>query len=348
MGGGTAYSLGRPDETLVLGDTPQGRGRGLPFVELGDVDVVSVTRRYNGYCALFGAGGVKCWGPGHASMGLGDTEARGDQLEEMGHALPYVDLGEGVVAVGIAGSFRHVCAWTQRGQVKCWGLNDRGQLGLPVGDPVGDEPGEMGDALPFVDLGEGFEVVQVSVGENHTCALSREGQVKCWGANSTIHPPEHPDPPTTPDTVVDFGRLGTGDKEDRVAPLGDLLEPVDLGDEGGPVVAIASSTHHNCALFDNGRLKCWGEGGGGRIGYEDREDRGDEPGEMGNNLPFVDLGDRRVVTFSCLSGKTCALLDDDTVRCWGTADAGYQPGSEPGTMGDNLLPVATSEELGGG
>jgi hypothetical protein len=37
--------------------------------------------------------------------------------------------------------------------LKCWGLNDHGQLGLGDTEVRGDGPGEMGDALPAVELG---------------------------------------------------------------------------------------------------------------------------------------------------------------------------------------------------
>ena len=43
--------------------------------------------------------------------------------------------------------------------MKCWGRNNYGELGLGDDDYRGDEPGEMGDNLPFVDLGQGAVVV---------------------------------------------------------------------------------------------------------------------------------------------------------------------------------------------
>jgi hypothetical protein len=44
-----------------------------------------------------------------------------------------------------------------------------------------------------------------------------------------------------------------------------------------------------CALLDDATVKCWGSGDRGGLGTGDTEDRGDEPGEMGDALPAVDL-----------------------------------------------------------
>jgi hypothetical protein len=39
-----------------------------------------------------------------------------------------------------------------RGEVKCWGANAAGELGVEDTRPRGGAPGEMGDALPVVAL----------------------------------------------------------------------------------------------------------------------------------------------------------------------------------------------------
>lgn len=48
------------------------------------------------------------------------------------------------------------------------GDNQWGQLGLEDQDDRGDEPNEMGDNLPLVDLGDGADVVSVACGDWHT------------------------------------------------------------------------------------------------------------------------------------------------------------------------------------
>ncbi|NCZ71407.1 MAG: fibronectin type III domain-containing protein, partial [Actinobacteria bacterium] len=43
-------------------------------------------------------------------------------------------------------------------------------------------------------------------------------------------------------------------------------------------------------ILDNLKIKCWGFGSYGRLGYENTTTRGDGSNEMGDNLPFVALG----------------------------------------------------------
>ena len=56
-----------------------------------------------------------------------------------------------------------------------------GQLGYGDTDDRGDDSNEMGDNLPYVDVGG--TVVQLALGQAHTCALLDNGKVKCWGYN---------------------------------------------------------------------------------------------------------------------------------------------------------------------
>lgn len=64
-------------------------------------------------------------GSGH--FGLGDTNYRGDGPNEMGCALPRVDLGTGRTSVPISIGFAHTCAVLDSGTAKCWDDNDIGQ-----------------------------------------------------------------------------------------------------------------------------------------------------------------------------------------------------------------------------
>src|SRR5205823_3943102 len=134
--------------------------------------------------ALLSNGAVKCWGRNDGGqLGLGDTVDRGDGAGEMGDSLPAVDLGTGRTAVAISAGDFFTCALLDNASVKCWGANSEGQLGLGDTSARGDDPGEMGDSLPAVDLGTGRTAVAIDSGNIHTCALLDDTSVKCWGQN---------------------------------------------------------------------------------------------------------------------------------------------------------------------
>jgi hypothetical protein len=70
----------------------------------------------------------------------------------MGRNLPFVDLGSGEKVVSVHAGSNATCAILKPGRVKCWGLNGTATLGAGHTEPVGVSPGQMGDALPFVEL----------------------------------------------------------------------------------------------------------------------------------------------------------------------------------------------------
>ena len=276
-------------------------------VEVGVIDqAVAATTGSTHACAVLADGRVKCWGGNdNGQLGLGDTTRRGQGPGEMGNALPAVDLGTGRTVVQVGAGAAHTCALLDDGSVRCWGGNAGGQLGLGDTDSRGDGPGEMGDALPAVDLGTGRTATAITVGSNHTCALLDDGSVKCWGLNN--------------------GHLGLGDYASRGgAPgeMGDALPAVDLG-TGRTAVAISAGDGHTCAVLDDGSLKCWGDNWGGQLGLGDTTYRGGAPHQMGDDLPAVDLGPgRTAISVDVGDFHTCAVLDDGSVKCWGYGSSG--------------------------
>ena len=130
-------------------------GAALPTVDLGvGLAVAQLVAGYGHTCALFTNGAVKCWGENsYGQLGLGDTKNRGYSAAEMGDALPTVNLGFGRTVVQLVAGEYHTCALFTDGAVKCWGYNFNGELGLGLNYQFGDSVGEMGDALPTVDLG---------------------------------------------------------------------------------------------------------------------------------------------------------------------------------------------------
>ncbi len=218
-------------------------------------------------------------------VGLSSAGVRADQNEGNPATRPY----EAVISAG--GNF--TCALFSSGNVKCWGYNGSGQLGLGDTFDRGDGPGEMGDQLPFVALGAGRTATAISAGTSSVCALLDNGTVKCWGDNFG-------------------GQLGLGDtnrRGDGPGEMGDNLPAVNLG-TGRTATAISAREAHACALLDNGSIKCWGFNNRGQLGLGDMLWRGDNPGEMGDNLPTVDLGPGQTATAVAVGYvSTCALLE---------------------------------------
>ena len=74
---------------------------------------------------------------------------------------------------------------------------------------------------------------------------------------------------------------------------------------------------HNCVILDDDTLKCWGSTGYGQLGYGDTTNRNAPPATP------VDLGAGRTAkAVSCGASHTCAILDDDTLKCWGYGSNG--------------------------
>ena len=353
------------------GDGPGEMGNNLPVVELGTVDVTTNGRTNTATaisagnyhtCVILKGGKVKCWGHNeYGQLGLGDTDTRGDGPGEMNNALPIVNLGTNYVAKAIAAGEHHTCVILEDGNVKCWGKNDVGQLGLGNTHQHGDgsSTGAMGDSLLAVKLGttdgtasgKKYTATALAVGGNRTCVILEDGDgieggpVKCWGRNYNLS--------------FDFanGMLGL-ELEAEVEQLGNSsgqmgnnLHIVNLGTREGTAggttntaTAISAGGFHTCVILKGGKVKCWGANHRGQLGLGHTRIRGDN--EMGNHLPIVKLGTDYVTT-ALVAGDshTCAILSAGEVKCWGHNSIG-QLGLGDKTIYDDDYIVVTDKDRG--
>lgn len=292
-------------------------------------------------CALLYDESLKCWGSNeNGQLGQGTSIVSiGSAPGSMGDALPAINFGAGYSVKTVCYAWgSHRCAILSNGGVKCWGSNSAGKLGLgrAITSALGDGAGEMGDSLPFVNLGTDstqpgnppYKVLDVTCGNSHTCALLENKQVKCWGLGSKL------------------GYESTTSRGSTAASMGNSLPFVSLG-TGLNVTILQSGFEHTCVKLSNSGMKCWGGESNGRLGYGvySTGNRGSTANSMGNNLPLVDLGNSRTVKQLSLGHThSCAILDNDSLKCWGAfmgigSENQYDLGGGAGEMGDALNPV---------
>ena len=262
--------------------------------------VVEITGGESFYCARFDNGKVKCWGRG-IYLGIGPVGDKGDDDGEMGANLPFLDFGTNTVkklATNNSNS-KHNCAILNDDNLRCWGGNFSGALGY--GGNNNDSTKAPGTTN--VNLGGNLTAVQVSLGGYFTCAVLNDGSLKCWGNNGA-------------------GQLGYGDTTDRSPPVVSnppaTTDVVNLGvNKTARQVALGSDAF-SCAILNDNTVKCWGKGASGRLGYGDSTNR--NAPEATDTLDFGQDDEEQPKTAVRLfpgEYSTCALLNDNSLACWG-------------------------------
>jgi hypothetical protein len=98
--------------------------------------------------------------------------------------------------------------------------------------------------------------------------------------------------------------------------MGDHLPLLDLG-TNLTVNKTVLGRDTTCVLFSNGKLKCFGTKYSGMLGGMSQTNLGDDPNELGDNLPFWDFGvDLRISDVSLGSRHGCVVLNSSMVKCW--------------------------------
>jgi alpha-tubulin suppressor-like RCC1 family protein len=191
--------------------------------------------------------------------------------------------------------------------------------------PPADAPAQ-GAAVPA-----SLAAAQLDAGAYHSCATLAAARLRCWGFNGD-------------------GQLGYGNRD----TIGDdevpgAAGPVDLG-AGRTATAVAAGDFHTCALLDDRSVRCWGYAFDGQLGRGNRDNIGDN--EVPAAVAPVDLGGA-AVAIAAGGRHTCAVLEDRSVRCWGSGQFGQLGYGNTNNVGDggrgqNQTPASAGPvDLGG-
>ncbi len=190
-----------------------------------------------------------------------------------------------VQAVAVAAGVAHACTLNSDHTVSCWGSNTAGQLGNTI---------NLGTATPNTTPRKVrglVEVVAISTGDYHTCALIADGTVKCWGNNGS-------------------GQLGN---TDLVAAN---PTPTTVAGLVG-VVALSAAGYHNCAVTHDQGVWCWGLNVYGQLGRTANFNANPDALPVDQTVGAVGVSTGGGSEFGNGGGHSCAVMETGTMSCWG-------------------------------
>ncbi|XVF14738.1 hypothetical protein REPUB_Repub09cG0087400 [Reevesia pubescens] len=171
------------------------------------------------------------WGNGdYGRLGVGSLESQ--WTPKPIHSSSFHNQSLKSIACGGA----HTLFLTETGRVYATGLNDFGQLGLSHPINYSTEPIEVSGLTK--------EIVQISTGYHHSCAITADGELYMWGKNSS-------------------GQLGLGKKAAKVVHMPTKVECL----SGLTIKLAALGSEHTVAVTDGGEALSWGGVGSGRLGH---------------------------------------------------------------------------------
>ncbi|KAL9241699.1 hypothetical protein vseg_015777 [Gypsophila vaccaria] len=267
-GKGDGGRLGLGHEESIFGPRPNGLLDGVEMLALGGLHSLALTSL--GHVFSWGYGGFGALGHSVYTRELVPRMVQGPWSEKIKH---------------IATSGTHTAAITESGELYTWGREEGdGRLGLGPGrgpDQAGglSTPGKV-KALPV-------PVAAVACGGFFTMALTEQGQLWCWGANSNYE-------------------LGTGDK------VGGWKPRQNPSLENLRVVQVACGGYHTLALTDDGKVLSWGHGGRGQLGHSSIQNE---------KVPKIieALAEENVVSIACGGTSSAAVTETGKLYMWGNA-----------------------------
>lgn len=289
-----------PDDPILQWPAPTAWPKGAPVGKAASLALGSLTTCAVSAYAPSAGGGVVCWGQNVAgSLGNGSTS---------GGVSPstVVALTD---AVQVAGDATFFVALRATGDLVWWGdWLQGGQAATPT-------------AIAGVT-----QVRKVAVGDDHYCALTKDGSVVCAGNGAAIGsggtPQTTPTPVTGLPSSVDIA--ASHNTTCAVSAVGEVycwgrrinsIGSSALTAEQVPgitsAVSLGLDRYHACVARADGSAWCWGKGSAGQLG------RGTTVAD-GPPAPVSNLAD--VVQVTAGSLQSCARTRAGRVYCWGDRD----------------------------
>lgn len=245
----------------------------VPVVVAGLVDIKAIAAGDEHACAVTSAGAVKCWGRN------ADGQLGNGTLVDSATPVDVSGLSSGVVA--LAAGQRHTCAMLSTGDVQCWGDNLLRQLGR-------DTPAST--TTPLAIAGGNPNAIAIAAGTVHTCIVSANHHVTCWGNGES-------------------GQLGN-----QAKPRSSLgVEAVGVTDAVSIAAGGAGTRGYTCAIRAQGKVSCWGTNFWGNLG-------------IGTNnadvIAPVEVTTLAGVTELALGTDATCAVRANALSCWGHGDYG--------------------------
>ncbi|MGH7516172.1 MAG: Ig-like domain-containing protein [Gemmatimonadales bacterium] len=320
---GAAYCWGDNDRGQLGDGTTADRTRPVPVA--GGL-VFATLRAGNRHTCGVTAGAAYCWGDNSiGQLGDGTTTGRTRPTQ----VSPNLFSG-GVFFASVSVGSSHTCGRTTGGLGYCWGSNVAGQLGGGTS--------ALSSTVPVaVSMPTPLQVVALSAGSSHNCAVASDARAYCWGDNisgelgdgTTVRRsvPVAVAPPVGQTTPLAFTTLGLGANHSCGRTAAGVIYcwgangSGQLGDGSttghrvpAPVLAVvafesvAAGLEHTCGLGPTGSAYCWGDNLFGQLGDGTVTDR---------PLPTVVAGGLAFTRLSAGSGHTCGVTPDGRPHCWG-------------------------------
>ena len=211
-------------------------------------------------------------------VGMVATSVSSEEVRFFRNKIVNTDTNNSVISMGS----KHSCVLTDDGSVVCWGSQTEA-FGVNISSSI-STPKVVNDL-------EGKDTVQITSTSMGNCALSADGDVRCWGNNSG-------------------GTLGIGASTGSTNS-GVGVQLIDLGTNVS-IEQIDSSKFTSCAITDEGSVLCWGWNYNGQLGIGDntgsKQKIGDAVNEMGDDLNYVDLGTNRTAKQVSVGGIHAQFL----------------------------------------